>query len=136
MVGDGTYEVEVTVPDVEWGTAAFGLIIPFDGAHGEWYQFFLWNDGIAVVDYCWDFCYDDYENLIFAEDILVNTDVGAVNTLKVETDSGLMTFYVNDDVIGSIDAELSEGNMGLIVLNDVEQELSVVFDNFIYTPAP
>jgi hypothetical protein len=63
-VGDGTYEVKVTMPDVEWGTAAFGLIIPFDNTQGDWYQFFLWNEGSAVVDYCWDFCSDDYENLI------------------------------------------------------------------------
>jgi hypothetical protein len=47
-----------------------------------------------------------------------------------------MTFYVNDNELGAIDAELSEGDVGLIILNSVEQELSVVFDNFTYTPAP
>lgn len=137
ILGDGTYSIDVMMPDAEPLTTGFGLILLYDDVREDWYEFYLDSDGRASANACSARC-DDFKSVLHnAESRGVNTKVGAVNTLSVTIDGSSMIFYVNDEKVGSTtDRALEDGSIGLILFTDIEQDLKVVFDNFTFTPAP
>ncbi|MCB9421529.1 MAG: protein kinase [Ardenticatenaceae bacterium] len=135
VFGDGTYEVELTMPQAEELTAGFGLLFMADDLNGDWYEFYLDSDGNASVAYCADFCSDFDILLDRAQSQTVNTAVGSTNKLTVSVNNGSMIFYVNGDMVGQAqNQQLTKGSIGLILYNDIDQDLKVGFDNFTYTP--
>ncbi len=136
---DGTYEVEVTATAAQAGAVGFGMLFMYDEASWSWYEFTLDTDGSAAVFYCEDGC-DKVDEPFFGgwtSFDAINAGAGATNTIRVEANQGQLTFFVNDQEFGTIfDDRRTSGNIGLILYNDVEQSLEVVFDNFTYTPAP
>ena len=137
ILGDGTYSVDVMMPDAAPLTTGFGLILLYDDAHEDWYEFYLDSDGRASASACFARCDDFKPVLQNAASRGVNTKVGAVNTLSVTVDGNSMIFYVNGEKVGSTtDRALDDGSMGLILFTDIDQDLKVAFDNFTFTPAP
>jgi hypothetical protein len=134
--GNGTYQIDVMMPDAKPLTAGFGIIFMADGVRETWYEFYLDSDGRASANFCPDAGCDDLESLIHnAESRAVNTQVGAMNTLKVEVFDNSMIFYVNDEKVGSTTSrKLTEGAIGLILFTDIDQDLKVVYDNFMVAP--
>ncbi|MEJ2749862.1 MAG: hypothetical protein P8183_18430, partial [Anaerolineae bacterium] len=136
---DGTYEVDVTATAAQAGSVGFGMLVMYDEASWSWYEFTLDTDGSAAVFYCEDGC-DQVDEPFFdgwTSFDAVNPGLNASNTLRIEADQGQLTFYVNDQEFGTIfDDRRTSGNIGLILYNNDEQDLEVVFDNFTYTPAP
>ncbi len=137
VFGDGTYEVEVTMPDAQANTAGSGMVFMFDEQTEDWYEFYLNDDGRAAASYCRSRC-SDFEGLLSVDmSGTVNTQAGSVNKLKVEIADGSIIFYVNDDKVGSAtNTKLTKGSLGLILFNDIDQDLKAVYDNVTYTPAP
>lgn len=135
--GDGTYEVEMTMPKAEDLTVGAGMLFMFEERSGDWYEFYLDNGGRASASYCQDSC-SDFDELLHNEvNSAVNLGIGETNKLTVAVKDGSMVFYVNDEKVGSArNSRLTKGHIGLILYNDIDQELKVVFDNFTYTPAP
>jgi hypothetical protein len=137
--GDGTYEVEVTATAAQAGSSGFGMLVMYDETSWSWYEFTLDTNGDTAVFYCEEGC--DTVNEPFFDGWkyfdAVNPGLNVSNTLRIEADQGQLTFYVNDQEFGTIfDDKRTSGNIGLILHNDSEQDLEVVFDNFTYTPAP
>lgn len=135
VFGDGTYEVEMTIPDAEELTTGSGMLFMYNEDNQEWYEFFLDNDGRAYANYCRDACTDIDELMRAVPSPSAKVGVGDSNKLTVEVANGTMIFYVNDEKIGSAqNTRLSKGNIGIILFNDIDQDVKMVFDNFTYTP--
>lgn len=137
--GDGTYEVEVTATAARAGSSGFGMLVMYDETSWSWYEFTLNTNGDAAVFYCEEGCDAVDEPLFDGWTHFDGVEAGldAANTLRIEANQGSLTFYVNDQELGTIfDDRRTSGNIGLILHNDSEQDLEVVFDNFTYTPAP
>ncbi len=135
VFGNGTYQIDVMMPDAKPLTAGFGMVFMFDDRHENWYEFYLDSDGRASANFCQSRC-DDFESLIHnVESRAVNTQVGAMNRLKVDVFDDSMIFYVNDEKVGSTtNRKLPEGAIGLILFTDIDQDLKVVYDNFMFAP--
>lgn len=137
--GDGTYEVDITALSAQAGAVGFGMLIMYDEASLSWYEFTLDTNGDAAVFYCEESCdtVDEpfFDGWTFFQPVKTGLDV--TNTIRIDANQGQLTFYVNGQEFGTIfDNRRTSGNIGLILYNDSEQELAVVFDNFTYTPAP
>ncbi|MCL4870057.1 MAG: hypothetical protein KJ063_13920 [Anaerolineae bacterium] len=134
--GDGTYEVEATQTAGPLDNG-YGMMFRVNNDTDSFYLFEISGDGFVLVARCANAC-EDYQILIgdgwFTSDA-VKQGVNNTNVLRVEAIGSSMTFFVNDQNVGTItDATLAKGDIGIFVETFSEGGVTVQFDNFKFTP--
>ncbi len=133
--GDEIYEVEMTSTSVlSDGLNEFGILLMYEENGWSWHEFLIDSDGNAAINYCENACGSVHESLLDWNYYFINTGVYAVNKIRVEVNQGTFTYYVNDQLIGSVTDTRSSGNIGLIMYNYTDEPMEIMFDNFTYTP--
>ncbi|MFT5194719.1 MAG: hypothetical protein ACI9EW_002401 [Cellvibrionaceae bacterium] len=134
---DGIYEVEATAVSgpVDNG---FGMVFMVDDDTGSFYLFEISADGFVWIGRCESNCQGDMEILVeggWFESATVKQGLGETNRLRVDANSGNLTFFVNNQEVGqAFDNTFTQGNIGIAVETIGVGDVQIHFDNYSYTP--
>ncbi|MFK7801468.1 MAG: hypothetical protein AB8G95_07555 [Anaerolineae bacterium] len=136
--GDGTYEVDATAISGPEDNG-FGMVFMVDDDTGSFYLFEISSDGFVWIGRCENNCQGDMEILVeggWFESAAVKQGLGETNKLRVDADSGNLTFFVNNQEVGqAFDDTFTQGNIGIAVETIGIGDVQVHFDNYAYDPA-
>lgn len=132
---DGVYEVEATQVDGPENNG-YGMVFRLNEDTNDFYLFEVSGDGYVWIGLCQDGCSSAttlVEDGWFASDAV--NQGNATNVLRVIANGPSMTFYVNDQEVGTaVDGTLTSGDLGPLVETLGEGKVNVTFDNFSFTP--
>lgn len=136
--GDGIYEVEATAISGPEDNG-FGMVFMVDDATGSFYLFEISADGFVWIGRCEGNCKENMDILVeggWFESGAVKQSLGVTNRLRVDADSGNLTFFVNNQEVGqAFDDTFTQGNIGVAVETIGLGDVQIHFDNYAYTPA-
>jgi hypothetical protein len=127
--GDGIYEVDLALtrgPEA----SAFGLLLLGSSDLKSFFYCMITGDGRYDIGYCEDGC--DVQESLIGEFTLAYTILTGYQTnhLRVELDSGQMTFVINGAPVSQIrNLTYQDGLVGLIVESSPYGGFEAVFDN-------
>ncbi len=127
--GDGVYEVEAALtrgPEA----SAFGLLLLGSSDLNSFFYCMITGDGRYDIGYCEDGC-DVQESLIGGFTLAYTILTGyQTNHLRVELDSGQLTFIVNGAPVSQLrNLTYSDGLVGLVGESSPYGGFEAVFDN-------
>lgn len=135
--GDGVFELDATQVEGPLNNG-YGLALRVEDASNTFYAFEVSGDGFVWVGRCANLCNDEAMTLL-GDDWLpspaVKQGLQQTNHLRVVAEGELMTFYVNDILVGrASDGRLTQGDIGVMVETLGEGGVRVAFDNVSVAP--